>query len=475
MRFRVLGVLSLLSLLMVIGVSYALVTSSSRELTQELQINRVSSLNRFAQLASDTTLDGDFTKLQREMDRYFELYNEGIIIRLQDRTLRSGNLDEDRLDVRNAVASASLNLTDTTLPPLLPFESGSEVISRSFGSANQVLGEAVLEVNQDTARQKLRERWLAVGLGAAGLEAILLLLASRVTGWVLRPIHRLNTAVGELAATGKTSQLPEDGPPELRELSHSFTTMAETVTESIESQRQLIADTSHQLRNPVGALRLRIDLLELELRNSAEKSAVTGVVHELERVETILDGVLKLAAAEHRASEGIASRTIGQALPQAEAVIDPWVVLQEEVERAGPAARRAGCRIILEAPERSVELACNATELAEMVGELLNNAIKYAPGAKITAGVRSLPRKLVIHIADDGPGLSEDERTASLGRFWRSPQHRHLSGNGLGMAIVSRLAGANGGSLRLAQGDPRGLVARLEFPFTGPTDGSAHA
>ncbi|MGX9899793.1 HAMP domain-containing protein [Arthrobacter sp. SA17] len=304
MRFRVLGVLSLLSLLIVIGVSYALVTSASRELTQELQINRVSSLNRFAQLASDTELDADFVKLQREMDRYSELYDEGIIIRLQERTLRSGDLDEDRLDVRKALSSASLNLTDTTLPPLLPFVNGSDVISRSFGSANQVLGEAVLEVNQDAARQKLRERWLAVGLGAAGLEAILLLLASRVTGWVLRPIHRLNTAVGELAATGRTSQLPEDGPPELRALSHSFTTMAETVTESIESQRQLIADTSHQLRNPVGALRLRIDLLELELRNSTEKAAVSGVVDELERVEEILDGVLKLAAAEHRASEG---------------------------------------------------------------------------------------------------------------------------------------------------------------------------
>ncbi|WP_458112023.1 HAMP domain-containing histidine kinase [Arthrobacter sp. R1-13] len=475
MRLRVLSVLSLLSLVMVIVVSYALVTSASRELTQELQINRVSSLNRFAQLASDTALDGDFTKLQREMDRYSELYDEGIIIRLQDKTLRSGDLDEDRLDVRNAISRASLNLTDTTLPPLLPLESGSEVISRSFGSANQVLGEAVLEVNQDAARQKLRERWLGIGLGAAGLEAILLLLASRVTGWVLRPIHRLNTAVGELAATGRTSQLPEDGPPELRELSHSFTTMAETVTESIESQRKLIADTSHQLRNPVGALRLRIDLLELELRNSTEKSAVTGVVDELERVEEILDGVLKLAAAEHRASVGVARSTIGQAVPQPETVIDPWVVLQEEVERAGPAARRAGCPLILETPERSVELTCNATELAEMVGELLNNAIKYAPGAKIMAGIRLLPRKLVIEIADDGPGLSQDERTASLGRFWRSPQHRHLRGNGLGMAIVSRLAGANGGSLRLTQGDPRGLVARLEFPHTTPTDGSAHA
>jgi signal transduction histidine kinase len=471
-RLRVLGVLSLLSLLMVIGVSYALLTSAGRELTQELQINRAAALNRFAQVASDAALDNDTTQLKREMDRYSELYGEGIIVRLQDETLGSGSLDEGRSDVRNALASASLNLSDTTLPPLLPFGNGSEVISRSFGSANQVLGEAVLEVNQDAARQKLRERWLAVGLVAAALWAVLLLLASRVTGWVLRPIHRLNTAVTELAATGRTSQLPEDGPPELRELSHSFTTMAKTVTESIEFQRQLIADTSHQLRNPVGALRLRVDLLQLELQTTQERDAAAKVLAELERVEEILDGVLKLAAAEHRAFEGVARAAVGPAL-HGESLIDPLTVLREEVERAGPAAQRAGAHLILEEPEGPVELNCNAAELAQMVGELLNNAIKYAPGARVTVAIRLLPGTAAIEIADDGPGLSPEERTAALGRFWRSARHSDIRGNGLGMTIVQQLAGANGGKLVLAEREPHGLITRLEFPrrVTGRVSG----
>ena len=92
MRLRVLGVLSLVSLLMVVGASFALLTSASRELTQELQINRAAALNRFAQVASDAALDNDTTQLTREMDRYSELYGEGIIIRLQDETLSSGGL-----------------------------------------------------------------------------------------------------------------------------------------------------------------------------------------------------------------------------------------------------------------------------------------------------------------------------------------------------------------------------------------------
>lgn len=466
MRLRVLGVLSILSVLIVIFSSTAILTSASRELTQELQINRVAALNRLAQVAFDAATEGgDSTQLQTEMDRYSELYGEGVLIRLQAGTLRSGGLSAESPGVRDALARASLNLNDTALPPLQPFATGSEVISRSFGSASQVLGEAVLEVNLDTARLKLRERWLLVGLAAAALAAVLLLGAARVTGWVLRPVNRLNTAVTELEATGRAGNLPEAGPPELRELSRSFTRMARTVSESIDSQRRLIADTSHQLRNPVGALRLRIDLLQLELQTAREKKAAEGVLAELERVEDILDGVLRLAAAEHRASEDSAGVPPGAPSHGLPAVVDPYPVLQEEAERAGPAARQSGASILLAGPPHpAVHIACNAAELAQMVGELINNAIKYAAGARITVAVHSLPDGVVVEISDDGPGLSAEDRAAAPSRFWRSPQHRNISGNGLGMTIVDRLARANGGRLVLAEASPHGLIALIKFP-----------
>jgi signal transduction histidine kinase len=464
-KLRVLSVLSVLSVLMVIIVSNVILTSVSRELKQELQINLAASLNLFAQVAYDAAVDGDSTQLQREMDRYSGLYGEGVLIRLQQGTLRSGGLSEDRADVREAVARANLNLSDTMLAPVQPFGTGSEVISRSFGSASQVLGEAVLEVNLDAARQKLRERWLVVGLGASALGAVLLLGAARVTRWVLRPVHRLNSAVTELKETGRTSQLPEDGPPELRELSRSFTTMARTVSGSIESQRQLIADTSHQLRNPVGALRLRIDLLQLELQKDQEHAAAAGVLAELERVEEILDGVLKLAAAEHRAFEDSARGALSPASGKDQPLIDPFSVLQEEVERAGPAAQRAGASIVLDgSPDPAVEVACHPGELAQMVGELLTNAIKYAPGARISVAVRRIPGAAIIEVSDDGPGLSADERATAMTRFWRAPQHRGIRGTGLGMTIVDKLAAANGGRLLLSERSPHGLVARIELP-----------
>ncbi|MGB8938672.1 MAG: hypothetical protein WCD21_00270, partial [Streptomyces sp.] len=191
MKLRVLGVLSVLALLLVLIVSNVILSSAGRELTSALQINRAASLNRIAQVAFDAATDGDTTVLQRDMDTYSGLYEEGLAVRLQSGTLVSGGLDPERPDVRDALARASLNLSDTELDPVTPFGTGTEVISRSFGSASQVLGEAVMEVNLDAARAKLRTRWLATGVAAIALATLLLLLAGRVTGWVLRPVQRL--------------------------------------------------------------------------------------------------------------------------------------------------------------------------------------------------------------------------------------------------------------------------------------------
>ena len=186
---------------------------------------------------------------------------------------------------------------------------------------------------------------------------------------------------------------------------------------------------------------------------------------ELERVEEMLDGVLRLATAEHRVFEESAGEPPGTPPRGLRGVVDPYPVLQEETERAGPAARLSGSPILLDAPpDPAVHIACNAAELAQMVGELINNAIKYAAGARITVAVRVRQDAIAVEISDDGPGLSAAERAAATGRFWRSPQHRAIRGNGLGMTIVDKLAGANGGRLLLAEASPHGLIARLEFP-----------
>jgi signal transduction histidine kinase len=110
-----------------------------------------------------------------------------------------------------------------------------------------------------------------------------------------------------------------------------------------------------------------------------------------------------------------------------------------------------------------LELRCDPEELAQMVGELLANAIKYSPGGHIAVAAEATREGLAIEVSDDGPGLSADQRSASTSRFWRAPQHSGIPGNGLGLTIVERLAEANGGRLVLRERIPHGLIGRLEF------------
>lgn len=474
MKLRVLGVLSVLVVALVLLISNVILSSAGRELTAQLQISRVASLNRIAQLAYDAASEGETAVLKRDMDTYSGLYGEALVVRMQTQTLVSGSVDPQRADIRDALARASLNLSDTTLRPLTPFGTETQVISRSFGSASQVLGAVVMDVNVDAAREKLRLRWLSTGAAATMLAIVLLLAAGRVTGWVLRPVQRLGMAVRELKETGRSSKVPEAGPPELRELSRSFTEMATTLGELIDSQRQLIADTSHHLRNPIGALRLRVDLLQLELKDAKARAAGDGVLAELERVEEILDSVLKLAVAEHRALEDSLGTKNVEGAATLDTHVDPAVVLGEEVERAQPAGIAAGCILRLDTPEdRGLELKCNRIELAQMIGELLNNAIKYAPGAAITATLRITAGNTIIEITDAGPGLSTAQLANATTRFWRAEQHASLRGTGMGMTIVEKLATANGARLNLSANQPHGLRASLTFdtpPGTGETE-----
>ncbi len=473
MRVRVLAVLGLFSVLLVLGLAYSILSAGSRGLTQDLEINRVASLNRLSQVAADAAATNEWSGLQTEMDVYSHLYGEGVVARSQDRELVSGTLDPHRADVKDALSNASLNLSLTKLPQLRPWGASSMLVSRSFGSANQVTGEVVLEVNADIAQTKLRTLWVVVIVSAAMLEVALLFGAARVTRWVLRPIHRLNSAIVELEEKGSMRRLPADGPPELRELSRSLTTMAAAVQRSLDQQRQLIADTSHQLRNPVAALRLRVDILLLHLQENADTGSVAAVTAELDRVEELLDGVLMLATAENRAFEGVARRAVGQVHATARTLSNPYAAVQEELERATAAAGRAGTSLTFETvPDAELYMACNPFELSQMVGELLENAIKYAAGGHVEVSICAEADAVKIVVSDNGPGMSADELEASTARFWRAPGHREIPGSGLGLTIVDRFAEANGGKLVLGSLKPHGLRASLLFPRSvkGPDD-----
>lgn len=249
------------------------------------------------------------------------------------------------------------------------------------------------------------------------------------------------------------------GPPELRQLATGFNRMARTVTAALEQQRRLVADTSHQMRNPMAALRLRVDALHTHLPASADRT-YTGVTTELDRLETLLDDLLALATAEHRAGE--LTVTDGS-----DARCDATAVAADRHRLWEPVAHRAGARLGLRAAEAPVLAACTDRELAQITDVLLDNAIKYAgPGAEITLSCTAEGSRCVLTVTDDGPGLGTEELALATTRFWRSGRQREdgTAGTGLGLAIAEQLLAGRGGRLELAAARPRGLRARAVVP-----------
>ncbi|MGX1590472.1 ATP-binding protein [Glutamicibacter sp. NPDC055491] len=469
MRLRVLGILGTLLLAIVAIVSAMLLQSVSRDATAEVQLNRLSALNRFVQLATHADLANDMSLLQLEMDTYSDLYGEGLLINLGQRQLVSGSIDPADPEVAGTVRNSELNLGLVQIPPIDPLSDATALLSQPFGNSAQVLGSVTMQVNLETARAKVLEKSSLLWLVVISIGAGLLLLADRLTFWVLRPVHRLNDAVNDIARHQAPVLLEEQGPPELRRLSRSLGSMARTMAESLKQQQELIAETSHQLRNPVAALRLRVDLLKMRMGDQADPVGVHAVENELHRVETLLDGVMRLASAEHR----LAEQNAGESLPETAMhgqQVDVGQMLAEEVERQSEVARQRGNQLVLDGSATSGQTAmvwCNGFDLQQMLAELLENAFKYAPGSKIVLGLRLNPGTVSIQIQDHGAGMNAAELANAGERFWRAERVRHSPGTGLGLAIVDRLARANAGELTLESAPGEGLKATISLPLHG--------
>jgi signal transduction histidine kinase len=295
--------------------------------------------------------------------------------------------------------------------------------------------------------------WAIICAAAVVAELLLLFLAAQASRWVIRPMKQLEDSVVELGRSATWNQpLQAGGPPELRRLTHAVEEMGATIQHSIDVQRQMVADSSHQLRNPLASLRLRIDGLAAELRDPASPG-FAHVQRDLERLEDVLADLLTLAALE--------SRRTDQSPPDPQdCLVD--AVLHEVVETWLPAADSAGITIRLDTTEGLIA-AASEHDLRQLLGALVDNAIKYAGrGACVTLTAHPDASGVVITVSDNGHGLSEQELLLATNRFWRGSAPG--LGTGLGLAIAEQTALAVGGSLELTRTDPHGLTAvvRLE-------------
>lgn len=329
-------------------------------------------------------------------------------------------------------------------------------VRRLYGVPQPVL----VQVAETTAGRRALEVDLLLWLTL--LEVALVggsgMLVWGAVGRGLAPLKRLRRVIDARSARGGMALVPLPlavVPAEVLPLVVAINGLLARLDQSIGTMRRFTADASHQLRTPLAVLRTHLALLRRYGTDSAEgRAALDDVDGAVKRLERLLVQLLALARADEDAP----------AVPAAPEVTDLMQVAMEVAAEQVPAALAQDVEVRFEGPEdgNALRVAGNAVLVGELLGNLLDNAIRYnRPGGTVTVRVGVGPVMApLMEVEDDGPGIPEAERGRVFERFYRldRPGEPPRTGSGLGLAIVHALADRLGASVRLDAGqDGKGL------------------
>ena len=277
----------------------------------------------------------------------------------------------------------------------------------------------------DPPMKRLRlfpNRWLVIGLGAAALLAVLVMLT--IFRRVFAPVEALTAGARALANGRLEARVPVRGEDEVAELGRAFNSMAEALERNERARRNMVSDVAHELRTPLTNIRVHIEAAQdgivaadAKFLGSIEEEAATlaRLVDDLQQLSLAEAGQLRLELAEVRVAE--------------------------IVERAVTPA------VLRDVPDDLVVRA-DARRMVQVVRNLVNNALAHAE-SRVEVSAARVGDGVEIRVADDGPGVPPEHVERIFDRFYRVDESRSRStgGAGLGLAIAKQLVELHGGRI----------------------------
>ncbi len=288
----------------------------------------------------------------------------------------------------------------------------------------RVVGTVRLSAPLADVERSIHQTRFHLVLGGVGAMAVGLLLTWLLATAVTKPLRRVDDAARRLGEGEPEARARPGGPREVASLGKSFNRMADALTANAAAQRNFLTNAAHQLQTPLTGLGLRLEHIERNGGESAEHA--TKARTEVERLSVLLTDLLALTRA---ASVQTAATQVDLA-SVARLALERW---SETATREGKTLRQTGTPATVRASADDLEL---------LLDDLIDNAIRYCPpGTTISIDTSRRGDGAILAVADDGPGIPDQDRRHVFERFYRGANgHGTAPGSGLGLAIVSELA-----------------------------------
>nr|WP_246851617.1 HAMP domain-containing sensor histidine kinase [Patulibacter sp. SYSU D01012] len=316
-----------------------------------------------------------------------------------------------------------------------------------------------------TLSRLLRTEAMVIG----GALALLVALAWLIVRVGLRPLDRMATTAGEIAA-GRLDQRVEETAPgtEVGRLGRALNGMLGRLERAFrereaseERLRQFLSDASHELRTPLASIRGYAELFRVgAVREEQDvRKAMGRIEDEAARMGTLVEELLVLARLDEEPERSVSP-------------VDLSTLAEDAVEDARATAPDRA--ITADVSGEAVVLGDDG-QLRQVLANLVRNALVHTPdGTPIEVAVRRAGTDVELHVRDHGPGLPTDDPQAIFGRFWRSEggRTRGRGGAGLGLAIVAAVVEAHGGTVGARDADGGGACFVVRLPAAPDDDGA---
>lgn len=322
--------------------------------------------------------------------------------------------------------------------------------------------DELTQTERTTARWELVENILGIGIAVLVLAGFFV-LSTVFRRWVFRPLLALSDGLGRFAGGDRAVRVVPDGVEQLRRSADSFNDMAASLERRHQELLTFLAGVAHDLRNPLAAMRMGVQLLGPERQHVPEEKArrtLDLIGRQVTRLERMVGDFLDAARIEGGHLELKLERQ------------DVRSFAEEAVELY--ASSSVGHRIVFCAPETPVDVRCDGARIAQVMNNLVSNAIKYSPnGGDVLLSVSRSDGEAIISVTDSGIGIAPDDLQDIFEPFRRTGASRETApGVGLGLSVARRIVEAHGGRIEVQSTVGVGSTFRLHLPLIGPKEAS---